>query len=66
MYVCMADIQYLCQDFAIATVAQLAHHRSAVVRAELCCMLEEMHRQYRVCGQFSMPTSAFATYPRSN
>ena len=35
----LADVQVICRDSVIATLAQLTHHRSATVRTELRAML---------------------------
>ena len=38
-----ADIQVICRDSVVATLAQLTHHRSATVRTELRATLGDMH-----------------------
>ena len=35
----LADVRVICHDSIVATMAQLTHHRSAVVRSELRAML---------------------------
>ena len=57
----LADVQFMCRDSVVATLAQLTHHRSATVRTELRAMLRDMHLQYGVCGQFLVPSTSFAT-----
>ena len=46
----LADVQVICRDSVVATLAQLTHHRSATVRTELRAMLPDMHLEYGVCG----------------
>ena len=46
----------------MVTLAQLTHHRSAVVRSELRAMLEDLHLQYGVCGQVLVPSTTFAMH----
>ena len=46
----LADVQVICRDSVIATLAQLTHHRLATVRTELRAMFRDMHLQYGVCG----------------
>ena len=58
----LADLRIMCRDFVVATLAQLTHHRSAVVRSELRAMLEDLHTQYGVCGQFLVPSTTFAMH----
>ena len=57
----LADVQVICRDSVVATMAQLTHHRSTTVRDELRAMLRDMHVQYGVCGQFMVPSASFAT-----
>ena len=59
----LADVQGICRDSVVATLAQLTHHRSTTVRTELQAMLRDMHEQYGVCGQFLVPSVLFATHP---
>ena len=61
----LADVQVICRDSVVATLAQLTHHRSTTVRTELRAMLRDMHLQYRVCGQFLVPSASFATHAGS-
>ena len=58
----LADVQVICRDSVVATMAQLTHHRSMTVRDELRAMLRDMHLQYGVCGQFMVPSASFATH----
>ena len=58
----MADVQVICRDSVVATLAQLTHHRSTTVRTELRAMLRDMHMQYGVCGQFMVPSASFASH----
>ena len=41
----LADVQVICCDSVVATMAQLTHHRSTTVRDELQAMLRDMHVQ---------------------
>ena len=43
----LADVQVICRDSVVATMAQLTHHRSTTVRDELRAMLRDMHVQRR-------------------
>ena len=58
----LADVRVICRDSVVATLAQVTHHRSAVVRSELWAMLRDLHMQYGVCGQFLVPSTSFATH----
>ena len=58
----LADVQVICRDSVVATMAQLTHHRSMTVRDELRAMLRDMHVQYGVCGQFMVPSASLATH----
>ena len=58
----LADVRVICRDSVVATLAQLTHHRSAVVRSELRAMLRDLHMQYGVCGQFHLPSTTFAMH----
>ena len=58
----LADLQVICRDSVVATMAQLTHHRSTTVRDELRAMIRDMHVQYGVCGQFMVPSASFATH----
>ena len=58
----LADVQVICRDSVVATLAQLTHHWSTTVRTELRAMLRDMHVQYGVCGQFLVPSASFATH----
>ena len=58
----LADIQVICRDSVVATMAQLTQHRSTTVLDELRAMLRDMHVQYGVCGQFMVPSASFATH----
>ena len=57
----LADVRVLCRDSVVATVAQVMHHRSAVIKGELQALLDELHAQYGVCGQFMVLSTAFAS-----
>ena len=61
----LADVEVICRDSVVETVAQLTHHRSATVRTELRAMLRDMHLQYGVCGQFLVPSASFARHASS-
>ena len=61
----LADVQFICRDSVVATLAQLTHHRWATVRTELRALLRDMHLQYGVCGQFLVPSTSFATHAGS-
>ena len=58
----LADVQVICRDSVLATMAQLTHHTSKTVRDELRAMLRDMHVQYGVCGQFMVPSASLATH----
>ena len=58
----LADVQVICRDSVVATLAQLTHHRWMTVRDELRAMLRDIHMQYGVCGQFMVPSVSFATH----
>ena len=58
----LADVQVICRDSVIATLAHLTHHRSATVPTELRAMLRDMHMQYGVCGQFPVPSASIGTH----
>ena len=58
----LADIQVLCRDSVVVTLAQLTHHRLAVIKGELRALLDDLHTQYGVCGQFMVPSTAFALH----
>ena len=58
----LADIRVLCRDSVVATIAQLTHHRSAVVKGELQALLDNLHAQHGVRGQFLVPSTAFASH----
>ena len=53
----LADVRVLCRDSVVATLAQLAHYRSAMVRDELRAMPGDLHTQYGVFGQFLVPST---------
>ena len=55
----LADVQVICRDSVVATMAQLTHHRSTTVRDELRAMLRDIHVQYAV---FMVPSASFATH----
>ena len=61
----LADVQVICRDSVVATLAQLTHHRSMTVWTWLRAMLRDMHLQYGVCGQFLVPSASFATHAGS-
>ena len=52
----------MCLDSVVVTLAQLAHHRSAMVKGELRAMRGNVHTQYGVCGKFMVPSTAFALH----
>ena len=58
----LADVQVICRDSVVATLAQLTHQRSTTVRTELRAMLRDRQLQYGVCGQFLVPSASFATH----
>ena len=58
----LADVRVICRDSVVATLAQLRHHRSTIVRTELRAMLRDLHVQYGVCGQYVVPSTSFATH----
>ena len=58
----LADVQVICRDSVVATMAQFTHHRSTTVRDELRAMLWDVHMQYGVWGQFMVPSASFATH----
>ena len=58
----LADVQVICHDSVVATMAALTHHRLTTVRDELQAMLRDMHLQYGVCRQFMVPSASFATH----
>ena len=45
----LADVRVICSDSVVATLAQLTHHRSAVVRSEL-----------RVCSKICTRNTVYA------
>ena len=51
----LAAVHHLCGPSVIARAAQLAHHCSVAVRAELRCMLDAMHWCCGAGGQFLVP-----------
>ena len=61
----LTDVQVICRDSVVATLAQLTHHRSATVRTELRAMFRDMHLQYGVCGQILAPSASCATHAGS-
>ena len=58
----LADVEVICRDSVVATLAQLTHHRSTTVRDELRAMLRDIHQQYGSCGLFMVPSASFATH----
>ena len=58
----LADVQVICRDSVVGSLAQLTHHRLTTVRDELRAMLPDIHMQYGVCGQFMVPSASFATH----
>ena len=58
----LAAVRVICRDSVVAIVAQLTHHRSAVVRRELRAMLEDLYTHYGVCGQFLIPSTTFGMH----
>ena len=58
----LADVQVICRDSVVATLAQLTHHRWTTVQDELRTMLRDIHMQYGVCRQFMVPSPSFATH----
>ena len=61
----LADVQVICRDSVVATMAQLTQHRSTTARDELRAMLRDIHMQYGVGGQFMVPSASFATHAGS-
>ena len=57
-----ADVQVIRRDSVVASLAQLTHHRSAVVQSELRAMPRDLHMQYGVCGHFLVPCASFAMH----
>ena len=57
-----ADMRVLCRDSVVVTLAELTHHPLAVIKGELIAMLDDLHMQYGVCGQFMVPSTGFALY----
>ena len=51
----LADIWVLCRDSVVVTVAQLTHHHSDVIEGEMRALLDDLHTQYGVRGQFMVP-----------
>ena len=51
-------IRVLCRDSVVVTLAQLTLHRSAVIKGELRGMLNDLHTQRGVCGQFMVASTA--------
>ena len=60
----LTDVRVLCCPRVVATLAQPAHHRSAVVRSELRAMLGDLHTQYGVWGQLVIPSTALRLHAR--
>ena len=58
----LADVQILCRDSVVATIAQLTQHRSAVVKSDLPALLNDLHAQYGVCGLSLVPSTVFASH----
>ena len=58
----LTDVQVICRDSVVPTMAQRIHHRSTTVRDELRAMLRDIHMQYGVCGQIMVPSASFATH----
>ena len=48
----------------VVTLAQLTYHCSAVMKGELRAMLDDLHTQYSVCGQFRVPFMSCALHAR--
>ena len=57
----LVDIRVLCRDSMVVTVAQLTHHRLAVIKGELRALLDNLHTQCGVRGQFMVPSTTFAS-----
>ena len=60
----LAEIRVMCRDSVILTLAQLTNHCSAVIKGELRAMLDDLHTQYGVCGQFMVPCTSFELHIR--
>ena len=58
----LADIRVLCRDSAVVTLAQLTHHRWVVIKRDLRALLDDMLGRFGVCGQFMVPSTAFALH----
>ena len=58
----LADIRVVCRDSVVETMAELMHHRSAVIKGELRAILDDLHPQYGVCGQLMVPLTVFASH----
>ena len=56
----LVDIRVLCCDSVVVTLAQLTHHRSAVIKGEWRPLLDDLRTKYGVCGQFMVSSTAFA------
>ena len=61
----LVDVQVICRDSVVATLAQLMHHRAATVGTELQAILRDMQLKYGVCSQFLVPSASFATHAGS-
>ena len=58
----LAHIRVLCRDSVVITLAQLTHHRSAVIKDEWRALCDDRHTQYGVCSQFMIPSTSFALH----
>ena len=58
----LTDIRVVCRDSMVVIVAELTHHRSAVIKGAPRGLRDDMHKQYGVCGQFMDPSQAFASH----
>ena len=46
----------------MVTLAQLTHHRSAVIKGDFKALLQDLHTWFGLCGQFMVPSTAFALH----
>ena len=58
----LANIGVMCRYSVVVTVVQLTHHRSAVSKGEMRALLDDLHTQYGVYGQFMVPSEEFASH----
>ena len=62
----LADMWVLCRDFVVVIVGQLTHHRSAVIKGGLRALLDDLHTECGVCGQFMVPSTAVDSMPETH